>query len=471
LFLHYNIEKAGNDGFPVEDEFLRILRTTNETNEVSLEMAFAAQVFLDIRHVLGDEMMAEETIECMVEMKFGLDTFIRRWGESLSPGFIDPLRPQIAKGVEFLTRILRDIIPEVRAYHVRNGLDVEGSDEPWRFFKRSPVLCDLALFHARAEIYKLSVACMKFTGITTCLTHLYNAIQQESLLDKPWVDLEAFEACFDEQDLFWGGKAKDPTKYYKRLLAQMGASLTTLERRGRESWRMDVTNQHPRDTTWRQAVRGMERGAPVSNAYLRMYKQRGGCVDMTKDEVYEIASLSKYKLVVEDGQCVFVSLSMEEKQQLNKRTFQPKSKHPTQKGPWPVSYFLLLLTHTLAAEARELAFPCLRMHDDCFLFRHELFDRCKRVLEEKVLFAGAMPIRQTSDIITHALFLIDCPCPGGDAVLKEAAAAIREACDKYGDGKLKERIQGIKSFSQPVPVAPVVSHMYRTWYLGDPSGA
>ncbi|RGP79058.1 hypothetical protein FLONG3_2964 [Fusarium longipes] len=398
LFLHYNIEKRENDGFPIEDEFLRILRKTNQTNEASLEMAFAAQIFLDIRHLLGSDTigsdtigsdtMANKTLASLSEMMDGIKQFVKKHDKSHPPSFIDPVRPQIAEGLKFLERLVFDMVPEVRAYHIRNGLDVEGAKEPWRFYKRLPVLCGLALFHARAE----------------------------------------------PQD--------------------------------KDAWRLDVTDQPLKNTAFRQAVQGMDKGGPVSSAYLRVYKQRGDCVDLMKKDVYDIASLSKYKLAVQDGQYVFVALNVEEKQQLNERAFQSKLMHTTRQEPWSVSNYLILLTYALVAEARELAFPYMTMHNVCDMTRHYLFERCKRVMEEEVLFPGAITIYQPNDMMVNILWLVD--WPGGDPVLKEAAAVIRVIRGLCDDGELQGRIQHLKSFSKPVPVPSVIPKLHRIWYLGHP---
>lgn len=178
----------------------------------------------------------------------------------------------------------------------------------------------------------------------------------------------------------------------------------------------------------------------------------------------EIASLSKYKFVSEEGQTIFGPLSVEEKQQLEKRALRPKSKHTARKDLWPSSHYLIRLTQTLTAEARELAFPYLETHDVCYALRPSLFDRCKRVLEEQVLVPGALPIEQANDMLCHTLMLAD--WPGGDLVLKEAAAVIGELCSKL-DGKIREKVQDIKSFSGPVPVPDVVPDSSMEWYMGS----
>ncbi|RBR19159.1 uncharacterized protein FIESC28_05624 [Fusarium coffeatum] len=460
LFLHNNIEQAGSNRFPVEDEFLRMLRKTNETNEVSFEVAFIAQIFLDMRRLLGNtESMAEKFMGCVAETKFALDRFVEIWANSPSAKGRDSLKYQLKEGQNYLESMLYDIIPEVKAYHVRNGYDVEGVDEYGRFLKRSPILCGLALFHARAEMYTLSINCMKETGVTTRLVHLYNAIQQEGVLDKLWVDMETFEACFEEQDFFMGRKPTKSTQYNERLMVQMGCSVSSTQKLKRSSWREQVTDKHQKDLLFRTAVQGMEKGAPVSKTYLRMHKQRGGCLDLTKKEVIEIVSLSKYKLVQEHDKYTFGSLSEEEKQQLDKRASQPKPKNA-----WPEPYYLVLLTMTLAAEARQLAFSYLQMHDFCFTLQAHIFDRCKPIIEEKVLYKGCVPIRGPIDIIPRILQLAD--WPKGDRALKEAASVIAEFSNDLG-GELRARIQDIKSFSEPVVVPPVATGACLKWY-SDP---
>ncbi|KAI1057181.1 hypothetical protein LB507_002205 [Fusarium sp. FIESC RH6] len=468
LFLYNNIEKAGSKGFPVEDEFLRTLRKTTETNKVSFEMAFIVQIFLDLRRLVGTESMAEKTMGCIGEMKFSLDRFVKVWDDSPCSKVRDPLMSQVDEVQDYLGRIIYDRIPEVKAYHVRNGAEVEGVGEPWRFLKRSPILCGLTLFHARAEMYNLSINCMKETGAPTRLVHLYNAMQQQGCLEKPWADMEAFEACFEEQDLFMGRKPTRSDQYNERLMLQLGCSASSIQRVKRSSWREHVTDKHQKDLLFRTAVHGMGKGAPVSKTYLRMHKQRGGFVDLTRKEVIDIVSMSKYKLVQESGQATFVSLSEEEKQQLNKRASQPKSKHshPNGKNAWPESYYLSLLTLSLAAEARELAFSHLQMQDFCFILQERLLDRCKPVIEEMV-FKGVLPIRGPVDIIPRTLQLAECPT--GDRALKEAASVIAEFCHDLGD-RLQRRIRDIKSFSEPVVLPPVTTGAYLKWY-SDPLDA
>lgn len=55
------------EGFPIQDEFMRGMKELDRTREVSMHLVFAAQMFLDIHHILREKVTAAHGT-CFIQM-------------------------------------------------------------------------------------------------------------------------------------------------------------------------------------------------------------------------------------------------------------------------------------------------------------------------------------------------------------------------------------------------------------------
>ncbi|KAK7425049.1 hypothetical protein QQZ08_008325 [Neonectria magnoliae] len=214
-------------------------------------------------------------------------------------------------------------------------------------------------------------------GSITYPAHLYNALQNEGLVEGRWADMEAVQTILGDSNLFVGDRPRNRGDYLKRFLLQMGYSASAFAARGKRR-----PGRH-RDMASRAGPRGIKDGAPVSLMFLERYLRGSGQVDLSPEHVNEIVSRSEWQEEVskEDGSLTLTQIKdtgeLRKKRQLNQRK---KTTEGAQLSPGELIRSLAL---ALTAETVEFAFPYLLMHRWCWrLLRHlkEAFDPILRQL-------------------------------------------------------------------------------------------
>ncbi|KAI8210821.1 hypothetical protein K4K52_011656 [Colletotrichum sp. SAR 10_76] len=147
--------------WPVEDEFLRGMRDMDTTKDVPFYLVFAAQVFLDIHHILGNEVergfqeMSTETnimrnnLESHLE--FHKDLKIDSWTRKHDAPLI------FTKSViEWLST---DPINKIIVARARNeGMSLSPESRQYSLLRQSPVMSGLILHHFRLELYDIGIS-------------------------------------------------------------------------------------------------------------------------------------------------------------------------------------------------------------------------------------------------------------------------------------------------------------------------
>ncbi|KAM0194817.1 hypothetical protein ACHAPA_009145 [Fusarium lateritium] len=236
LFFHYN------DQFPLEDEYLRSIRFTHETEELSFEMAFASQILLDVNHLLekkssnGFSILQNHTTDLLDQLSRTLQQNRELRSTRAAPLILSPaIENDIRECMESLESILRDEVTYYKNEHGRlNGFRYDNL-QYHVFLKFSPILSGISLFHVRTLVYTKALHIIGDTGVMTCMAHLYNAGKAENLIESSWPDMDIFEANFEVNDFFLGGKPHKRGEYHRRLLLQLGASPSSFTKRKTKS--------------------------------------------------------------------------------------------------------------------------------------------------------------------------------------------------------------------------------------------
>ncbi|KAF5027156.1 hypothetical protein F66182_729 [Fusarium sp. NRRL 66182] len=449
----------------VEGEFLRgilkMVRMEAETkvSRLPFELIFAAQVHLDVHHLLRGK--ADEAYQSfkrqVTAMREQLDEYEKLnracpgWRPtSYRPDVIEANLLEAQRGVD---SCLQDATYKTKADNARLHGESPTEIETHRYLRLSPLLVGLYLFNARSFMFHVGFGFTKGPGILTGMAHLYNALQQEDLLEDSWADMEALEACFETCDFFKGGKPSDPDDYWKRLLLQLGLPASTFAKGKKQT----------RDTMWRGwnaagnmrlETTGMEFNAPVSRNYQKANYRSFGGINLTAEELCDLISLSEYTEVTsEDGTIVYDVLGAKEKQEIKKQSQKSRSKRTNQALELSPGDLVRSFTLALAAESVQWSFPYLEMHSKCLGFMMRIQDACTPVLKDiyghdsDEKWGGNM-----TNVIGHilrALLMDDSPFRDYRP-LAEAASVMQEICSSAEERMILERISHIPRFPRKV---------------------
>ncbi|KAF4958504.1 hypothetical protein FSARC_11005 [Fusarium sarcochroum] len=434
-----------------EDEYLHSLEMVIYTGKLSFDMAFASQVLIDIHRLLGEKSvqgfhtLRNHTLHMIKLMDACIDTFAKPEASI----YRSPSEGKFALCKDILDSILQDNVPQAKREQVDLHNYVFGRVEEHTALRLSPLLCGTFLFHARAIVFQQAFVTLKETGVVTCMAHLYNASQKEDLVKASWPDMDAFEACFETHDLFIGGKPQNSSDYHKRLLVQLGASVSNFKK-GRKVRDSKWIGWDPTGFRFLQSVKGLEEGAPVSRMYGRANFRLQEQIRLTWEELNDIVSHSKYKETkLKDGTSVLGPLSLVEKQQLKKRLLQPKSKRACRESSQSAALLLRSFTLALAAEAREFAFPYLEMFTVSMSVLITMKARCNPLLKE-VFGRNYVRAEHLHSMISHITFMANKES-GDDRAFREAAAVIQEFASGDAGAIISKRIARIPGFPGPVP--------------------
>ncbi|RSL61004.1 hypothetical protein CEP54_006430 [Fusarium duplospermum] len=194
--------------FDVEDEFLRGMRILKKEHKAPFSLLFAAQVFLDIHHVLGAP--AARQIFSAMKKEVGImedlaaghlehhkDIKHRKWTLEWDRG-LQELRITIAWNV-------KDPAHQAKLkLHKQGGSNIPPPDkEANRVWILSPALSGLYLLAVRIQVYYLGLALTNSWQTIMHCAHLHNLLGLKST----WMDMEIAISMLGESN-FWVGETR-----------------------------------------------------------------------------------------------------------------------------------------------------------------------------------------------------------------------------------------------------------------------
>jgi hypothetical protein len=204
------------------DELTKGLGVMYATKQIPLWLAFAAQVFLDINHVLRDQVgggllelksagraarssltLALDTPSHSVVWPKSNDQFLRN-----TLAFVDQW-------------IMDDMVDKMRRVLLRSVFE----PEPYYLLSRHPLLCGSMLFSVTLMMREAGTALAMAWGSILYVAHLYNALRQSGILDVPWPDMELFVSICTPKSVFVGDYPTTIEDCLKRYELAMGASV------------------------------------------------------------------------------------------------------------------------------------------------------------------------------------------------------------------------------------------------------
>jgi hypothetical protein len=180
-----------------------------DTKNVTVWLSFAAQIYLDIHHVLRADVK-----HAMTEMRAtGIRTLISVQQYKASPGpRTYELWPQSNEDyVSHMATFVEDwakgdALRNTRDKIIRPNLPLPSVvDQRFALLSRHPIFCGLIQFRTYSLFKEGGVALAGAWGAVLYVAHLYNACRQGGYLDVVWTDMELL-MDIDNRDSFFAGK-------------------------------------------------------------------------------------------------------------------------------------------------------------------------------------------------------------------------------------------------------------------------
>ncbi|KAL1873478.1 hypothetical protein Daus18300_003841 [Diaporthe australafricana] len=400
--------------WPVEDALLRGMREMDEKHKVPFSLVFAAQVYLDIHHLLRDQVgrgmqeMAHQTNIMRNDLKSHLDFHknlkIKTWSIAN-----DKILINTEKMIAWLGE---DPVHQVKVREYRKmGLPLSPDVQKYYLLTQSPVMAGLVLYHYRSLTYEIGITVANAWGSIAYSHHLYNALQKEGLMQVSWQDMDIITAHLGESSFYMGVTAVafgDPKKRRAGI--------------GLES---------------EAGPRGIKSGAPVSTLFAERYVHSGSAVQWTADHVHDIVSHSEWEFessAEEGGIINYVGEKIDDAQKLKEIRQGKKNQNATGRRV-PPEKLIRSLAWALHSESLELAFPYLAVHRFCWKMLRAVKQECDPLLREK--FSAAYVENETElPFVVGYIFMANSGAGGAgppdDRLLRAAAKVLNPFADTAG---------------------------------------
>ncbi|KAK0386743.1 hypothetical protein NLU13_6579 [Sarocladium strictum] len=374
-------------GYPVEDEFLREMRTFEKTSTVSFSLIFAAQVFLDIHHtmraVVRDSVKAmfKETNEMTNLLARHLD-FHKNLKVETWPASNDQALRELSQQIKWMGQ---DPVHGAKAkVYTRLRMPVPSEMEVHRILIYSPVLTGLWLFLNRAKMYEIGITVANAWGSITYSAHLYNAVQSLRLIEDRWADMDVVLTMLGDLNIWVGGeRPKSPGDWFRKFCLQMGVSAA------------GFTSNRRRKTAVasRAGPRGIKDGIPVSSIFKDPVTKRAD-MKWTPELLDDIVARSTFEVdgSAENGDFIMSQIDdpkeLREKDRLREKRAKARDAGKDKAAAELIPEKLIeSLTLALNSESLEMAFPWLLMHRWCWKLLGAVRDHCDSALRERYTFA------------------------------------------------------------------------------------
>ncbi|KAL6924040.1 hypothetical protein FSST1_001314 [Fusarium sambucinum] len=348
--------------FPFTDEFIRGFKEFKETNKIPFKLVFAAQINLDVQHVIGD--YADSTVPLLTNrvraMNDDLKAVCKKIKNIRSPNWSAQDQKWLETKQAGFDWFLDDPIHKLRTLHVRKSgnareeKNILSKIDKWRVLKRSPVIAGMALYYYRAESHEAGLKVTNAWNSIILPAHLYNAVTQEGGSDCFWKDMDTLWLLFGEHQFFVGGPPRSYSDYSKRFMLQVGLSAATFskERLLRGALKVeDFTKKGPRLLVSR---------AVIHKSLQKRYHKNENQMAWTTESISAILSGAEGKGWITEEISAYIN-GTEPKDKSNEKAKETKTPKAEDIRVSPVD-ILCRLGNKMQEEVSELAWPYMTMH-------------------------------------------------------------------------------------------------------------
>ncbi|KAL8243570.1 hypothetical protein R6Q59_009828 [Mikania micrantha] len=270
-----------NHSIPVIDELTRGLVDMRKTKKVPIWLAFAAQIFLDIKNATrtcGDKAFSDLRMTGLRTKKIIDDHFKAHeklpdaeeihWPKQNNQ-VLREVKTTIEMFIEkdwFLSCMKKDI------------MRTDATVADYALYKSHPVLCGVLVFHLNIRMQELGLILMNAWGTGLYAAYMYNAIQQDaSEIDVTWPDMDKLIELHSEEHLFYGPRPVDHEDSFKKICLATGMSASAFAGGSKMPHRMKKNKE----------ARGLEERSVISKVYRERYCY-GETIDLSTSNIQSV---------------------------------------------------------------------------------------------------------------------------------------------------------------------------------------
>ena len=276
--------KRFRDSIPALDELTRELMDFVDTKEISVSLTFFCQVFLDIHHLMRDQIPRglrdlQELGTRVHKQLTDFQAFVRKCKDV--PTWAKHNAEWLDQFVSWMkSMVLHDVLIQVKKKH-GNWSEAASSVENWYFLSRHPLICGIFSAHIIMNANEFGSALADGWG-TVFIAHFYNAMRQqtESPTSKSWVDMDLMIAFNTEEHLFLGEAPKTMDSCFKKFCLMMGISATSFTNRRRAQ--VNIASK--------RGARGLKHASPLVKLLKGPYVERQP-LDYTTRNIEELLNV------------------------------------------------------------------------------------------------------------------------------------------------------------------------------------
>ncbi|SMY26729.1 unnamed protein product [Zymoseptoria tritici ST99CH_1A5] len=393
-------------GVQAEHEILRGMRELVQRKEPILWVTFAFQLYLDIRHILRENVVCayDDFMQSTQAIKDNVSKVLAFHADAKVRGNNEILDQEMKEALDVITYwTVEDFVADRR-----HGL-MSDSSAPYLLpkhylLKRDPLWCGLLLYNCRLIAYESMIATANTWLTILPAAHLYNRLRHDDLLESCWSDMDQVFRTQSIENLFVGGLPSTPLECAKRISLAMGYRTAGTDGNGR---RLDI-----RLPTVAK-VRKLKTQIPVHESFAHRYRDESHRVDFTPTDVEKILTRASPETARATGIVVPERAAV-------------------------VCQLLDRLTSALEDEVTELMFDFGELHTICW----ELMRRLHAELGPRVVNWPYITDIETK-LPAFVLALIGVPavvCPrSGSELLKDAGKIVDEFLGTRGEAVLTKR--------------------------------
>ncbi|KAL8642385.1 MAG: hypothetical protein Q9228_000920 [Teloschistes exilis] len=205
---------------------------------IPLHSIFAAQLFLDIHHILGDQKCNQGLQDLQLatakhrQILDGYQQFSRSVYAKRRLRRDDVLIQEALSRIE--TWVKEDVVEKERAKMatVKDELDIKAS-KPRELLGSHPWLCGALRFGFDVMCTLVGTSQLNHYEYANPLAHLYNAAWQEGFLDAQWADMEKILDMYPSKDIFAGSRPMKGNGYSAHFQCAGGVLAVTFAKNRR----------------------------------------------------------------------------------------------------------------------------------------------------------------------------------------------------------------------------------------------
>lgn len=247
-------------------------------NKVPVWLAFAAQIFLDIHHILRkdisrgyyDLVSSAKYVENNIErvLKFHENLRVETWPKS---------NDQVLQMILYRINswVKTDAVENARKRLTRGSEFQAPPTEPCLLLRNHPLYCGLLSYSIKALAQEASIVFVNAWGSVLYSAHLYNALRQEKLISNRWHDMDLILVMHKTETMFVGDFPKTVDDYFKRFSLAMGYSATAFAKNKRRQ----------NAVASKSGPRGLNELSPVSQMFKARYCDGESYTNLSPDDV------------------------------------------------------------------------------------------------------------------------------------------------------------------------------------------